>query len=728
MMADTLVRPKLDNRVTPKAKVFRRDIQGLRALAVVAVVLDHLFGWPLGGFVGVDVFFVISGFLITGHLFREHEKNGRISFADFYRRRAKRILPIATFVLAFTVVASFFVYLNARATGVLWDSVYAFFFAANWHFALDGTDYWANDGLESPVQHFWSLAVEEQFYAVWPWLIVLVLGVGTALGWSRRGSKRTLLIVMFVITALSFVWALFETANSPTWAYFSTFARAWELGIGAVLAVASTKLARMPTAVRSVMGWVGLLGILSAVFLLDESVPFPAPWALLPVSATALVIASGTGGEQRHLYPLTNRVAGYLGDISYSLYLWHWPVIVLLAALVQPGPAYFVIVLCLSVGLSVLSYHFLEDPIRKSNWLDHSPEAERARRRARRKQRGAKSSKWMYTGLGSVAIITAILVTVALTPPVPESVADAQPIPAPLPEPNAATEAPVATDPQSVLSAEISASLQTTSFPDFAPSVDSLGTAAWVVQATGDGCADISSSNVESCATGSGGDLDVAVLGDSFSMAWMPGVRAAYEPLGYTVHPFTRGQCPAFSASVLQDGGAVYPECDEKREWAIDYINDMQPDVVIMGSATYMQSRLASGLSGQSAAVEIEAATAATVSALAPSGARVVILGAPPLGVPLQECVTRVSTPAACISSTTSDWTQSRDAERAAAESSGSTYVDTQRWFCNGSGRCPGFVGNTPVRADAGHMTVQYSERLAPLIGATAIAESPPIQ
>ena len=165
MSTPTIVRTRTPAKHTPKPR-FRPDIQGLRAVAVLAVVANHLFGFPAGGFIGVDVFFVISGFLITGQLFREHHKQGRISFADFYRRRVRRIFPISTVVIIVTVAASFVIYLTARAQTVAVDGIWALFFAGNWHFAFLGTDYWANTGSISPLQHYWSLAVEEQFYLV----------------------------------------------------------------------------------------------------------------------------------------------------------------------------------------------------------------------------------------------------------------------------------------------------------------------------------------------------------------------------------------------------------------------------------------------------------------------------------------------------------------------------------------------------------------------------------
>ena len=174
---ERLVPPMSDRPAAASTPVthFRPDIQGLRAVAVLAVVSHHLIGWPTGGFVGVDVFFVISGFLITGLLLREHQSRGRISLTEFYRRRAKRILPAAIVCLIAVVVAAFLVYRSARFEAVAVDAFFSMLFVANWHFAQVGTDYLASAGPVSPLQHFWSLGVEEQFYLLWPVVLVAIL-------------------------------------------------------------------------------------------------------------------------------------------------------------------------------------------------------------------------------------------------------------------------------------------------------------------------------------------------------------------------------------------------------------------------------------------------------------------------------------------------------------------------------------------------------------------------
>ncbi|GAB3785393.1 acyltransferase family protein [Nocardioides pacificus] len=347
----------------------RLDIQGLRAVAVVAVILDHLTGWPRGGFVGVDVFFVISGFLITGLLLREWEAHGALSLGGFYRRRVKRIVPAATLVIAATLAASYAL-LESRWRDVGWDALASLGFVANWRFAAQGADYFQEGAAPSPLQHYWSLAVEEQFYLVWPWLLVGVLVVGR----RGRSSGRALVgVAVGAVVVASLGWALVQSSSAAEVAYFSTLTRVWELGVGALVAVLAPWLARLGGAgpdaawVRVVLAWAGLGGIVLSVLVVPAEGGFPAPWALLPVLSTALVIGAGASS---YLGVLTNRVSVGLGEISYSLYLWHFPVIVLLpAVMVSTGVGFFVVALGLTVVLAWASYRWVEGPARRAEWV-----------------------------------------------------------------------------------------------------------------------------------------------------------------------------------------------------------------------------------------------------------------------------------------------------------------------------------------------------------------------
>ena len=355
-------------KTVPKAtaaSVFRPDIQGLRAVAVAAVVSIHLFSYPSGGILGVDIFFVISGFLITSHLLREGETRGHISIVDFYKRRIRRIAPVASLVVVTTVVATVLTYRDHRVAVAL-DGVAALFFVSNWRFAVTDLDVAQPT---SPLHHYWSLAVEEQFYILWPLVVIGVLIVAARrFSWNPGRARLALGLIIGLISCASFAFSMWETSVNPGLAFLSTFSRAWELGAGSLLAVASGTLSRLSPLARALSSWGGLALLVFCVFGISASWPTPGPWALPAVAATALVISGGIGGVR--IWPLANPVARYVGDISYSLYVWHFPVIVLLLYVAKNERWVIgLIALPVSVALAACSYHWFENPIRRSAWL-----------------------------------------------------------------------------------------------------------------------------------------------------------------------------------------------------------------------------------------------------------------------------------------------------------------------------------------------------------------------
>ena len=354
---------------------YRPDIQGLRAIAVLAVVANHFAGWPRGSFVGVDVFFVISGYLITGILLREFETRQTISFRGFYARRIKRILPAGLFVIGATLCATRVLAGIDRYHFTAADAIAAVLFRANWHFAQTGVNYFNQSLPPSPLQHYWSLSVEEQFYFVWPWLLLGLLLIGLRLRfWRHEHTRLVAGSAIVVICGLSVAWAFADAAHNPTAAYFSTFVRVWELGLGALVAIAAEPIARCDARLRRVVALAGLLGVLCSLFIVPSASGFPAPWALLPTLATAAVLGAGAGLSGRSLLPLTNPVSQYVGEISYSLYLWHFPVAVLIVTVfAQYSAAYWLVGLTLIFGLSAASFHLLEDPARRGTWFRRRP-------------------------------------------------------------------------------------------------------------------------------------------------------------------------------------------------------------------------------------------------------------------------------------------------------------------------------------------------------------------
>lgn len=700
-----------------KHKTFRPDIQGLRMVAVLAVIADHLFRWPSGGFVGVDVFFVISGFLITGLLMREHDRTGTISFRGFYLRRVKRIIPAAMLVILTTVVTAYLVFSSVRADQTLWDGVWATFFAANWHSAIQGTDYFNAEFAASPLQHYWSLSVEEQFYFVWPWvmLLIFVVAARTQSVDRRKTAHRAITIAILAITVGSFGWALWDTASNPTWAYFSTFTRAWELGVGALLAVIATNFARIPNRLRPLLGWLGLAGIVVSLFLVnDDAGGFPAPWAALPVFATALVIAAGTGGEQRLMWPITNRVSSWVGDISYSLYIWHFPVIIILAALMPADLPYYAACVVLITLLSVGSFYLVEEPIRKYKKGDLRASARRSRGRGR-------VGSAPLVGVSLLAVGAIALSAWALTP-VQVSMAGQTPM---ISSPTPSVPSEPAT-PEEQLQGEIRASLGADSWPTLDPPIDQLDKTASAPEWTTDSCLDVTPEKLERCTYGPADASKTAVvLGDSVSVSWMPGVRAALEPAGYKVSSLTFGQCPVAIIDVSGRGKdeSFTSECRAHNEWVREVLAETKPALVIVSTAANTIERV---LPEGKPQPEQTLATALeeTLAAAKANGSRVIVLSPNPRGKGLIDCYTAIASPENCISDPPAQHVLMTEAMRLASTAAGVEFVDTENWFC-AAGRCPAFVGSTPVTFDGTHLTAKYVQRLEPVL-TPALLGAPP--
>jgi len=358
-------------RAEPSSRRRRGDIQSLRAVAVVLVVLFHL--WPkrmTGGFVGVDVFFVISGFLITSHLIKDPPTSLR-GVGAFWGRRVRRLLPAAFVVIVLTVVASWVFLPESQWEAVAHDAMASALYVENWHLAATATDYLAADGAPSPFQQFWSLSVEEQFYFLWPLLVVGVLALV-----GRRGrARRTVGAVIGVIFVGSLAASVAYTMVRPAAAYFVTYTRLWELALGGLLGVATFSRPgwfAWPQAVRGAVAWAALATMAWAAFTFEGSMAYPGAAALVPtVAAVAFLAARSEDGAASPQRVLGARAIQFTGDISYSVYLWHWPIIVIVPyvlghALSWPDKLVVVVV---AVVAGWASKTLIEDPPQRSRRL-----------------------------------------------------------------------------------------------------------------------------------------------------------------------------------------------------------------------------------------------------------------------------------------------------------------------------------------------------------------------
>jgi peptidoglycan/LPS O-acetylase OafA/YrhL len=347
-------------------------VQGLRAVAVVLVILAHAkLAHFTGGFVGVDVFFVISGFVITGLLIREEELRIRHKLLTFYTRRIRRIMPAATLTLLVTLWMTYH-WLGLFAGRTLGtDARWASLFSANWRFIDVKTNYFASQQPPSVILHFWSLAVEEQFYFVFPIFVFLIWAL--CAGVRRR---RTLLYCLVVIIATSATWCAYQTHVDPISAYYSPFTRVWELGLGAFTLLLPESVRVPHRVMNSLISWIAFAAILAAAVLFTDTTSYPGTAVWWPVGATALVLwagksRSGAGAE----WLLARQPAKFVGDLSYSLYLWHYPILMI--------PMQFAVTDSISTGsrmeliaiafaVAIVSYYLVENPIRRSKRLAQS--------------------------------------------------------------------------------------------------------------------------------------------------------------------------------------------------------------------------------------------------------------------------------------------------------------------------------------------------------------------
>jgi len=577
----------------------RRDIEGLRALAVIAVIAYHA-GVPLtgGGFVGVDVFLVISGFLITSLLLTEWDGSGRISLTRFYARRARRLLPISAAVLAATGLASVIWLEPTRLDELGVDILAASGFAVNLVLAGRGTDYLAAELAPSAIQHYWSLAVEEQFYVLWPALILIALRLG----------RRTAVGAVVALTAASALASALLTGQLPTWSYFGLHTRAWELGLGALLAVTLTATRRAPENLRAGLGWIGLVAIGIAIATFDRVEHFPGTWAALPVIGAALVLISGDDNPRGVARLLRLSPLQWAGSRSYSLYLWHWPALVIGAAAIgrEPGPLATVALVATSIALAEIGFRLIENPIRRSPRL------------ARR------SGLSLTVGAGLLAVGAVVGLAVSNVDTTTRTgVIAAAPEPAPaLPEVTEPEAEPPEGEPATVFSsandeptASVEATATTTTSttssttvppptPADAIALDAIADAlgARVVPDNlrpslleanrdtsplyGTGCHQyLEERAAQGCVFGDpDGDITVAIWGDSHAAQWFSAIDLIAEQRGWRLVSITQGGCPVIDVLTWnRSGDAVFDHCAPWRDNVLDRFAEEEVDVVLLG-------------------------------------------------------------------------------------------------------------------------------------------------
>ncbi|MFI1098507.1 acyltransferase family protein [Streptomyces sp. NPDC020917] len=665
----------------------RLDIQGLRAAAVLLVVFSHAGVRHLaGGYVGVDVFFVISGFLITSQIHREMISTGRIAVGRFYARRALRLLPASTLVGVCTLVGAWLWLSKVRFVDYTGDAVASAFSFVNFRLAANGADYLNATAPPSPFQHFWSLAVEEQFYLVWP---VLLFG-----SWRLLRRRSLVALPLVLLCALSFAVDISLTAGNSPWAYFGTQTRAWELGLGALLALGADRLDRIPTFVAAPLSWAGLAAIAYAALVYDSSTRFPGWYAVVPVLGAVAVLAGGAAcGRFGAGAVLGLRPAVWIGGLSYSWYLWHWPLMVILPHAVRGGLRIGEVRLgaaALGLLLAWLTLRLVENPVRFNRVFKRS------------------AARGLGLGLGLSSGAAAIALAAAQFPPplassgiaasVARTVASAK-------NPLAALHKLLA-HPDHALPANLVQGLR---------SVDTTKSAIYR-----DGCmASYASDTVPAdCEFGDrSSSTVVALYGDSHAAQWFPAMEELAIQHRWKLITLAKASCKvAWVTEKFQN--TRYTACDTWRDKAVAKIEAAHPAVVITSSSDVVSTWKpqadvnAQWLNGFTT----------TYRALKKGGTEVVaLLDTPWPHGDAVDCAANHSDDLGRCTQAESQDSPEPNVHRtnlAAARQAGVSVIDPQAWFCV-NGRCPVVVGNTVVYRDASHMAESYATAIAPLLGSS---------
>lgn len=641
------------------------EIQGLRAVAVVLVIVFHI--WPSafpGGYVGVDVFFVISGYLITGLLTRSALRDGRISLLDFYSKRARRLLPIATVVLAITF-AGMFAYLpqtrwEETAVQIAASAIYI----QNWVLAWLSVDYLGAENAASPVQHYWSLSIEEQFYFVWPLVMIAALHVSR---WCRLPITLTFKVALSLIFVGSLAASLWVTAHEPARAYFTSHTRFWELALGGLLALTIHRVRLPEGRARAGVLAFGLIAIGWSAFTYSHETPFPGGAALAPTLGAVFVIIAGDV-RVRYFHGLNTWWLTYLGDRSYSMYLWHWPLIAFYTAGGRTlGLVDGIGIVVMTIFLSHFSYRHIEQryrrPIAKGEW--------------RPILYGLVSMVACVIAAGSIQYSVARQASLQVA-----EIGSRYPGPAVLLSSTTVPEAVEMIPPIATLKRDLPVVYKQKCHQDQ------------------------KQSEPINCTLGDpNGSRTIAIVGDSHAAQWVPALERIAIENGWRLVTFTKSACPFSRVEVRAGGGIPYPSCSEWRENVIDRVKQIKPDFVFTsqsrGYAYVEKGTMIAGLRS----VWTEVTNVGTQV--------VVIQDTPWLDFDPGDCLS-LGVPKNCTS-VRADVQAGNLLVEATAGRDGVQFIDVTDWICRAE-HCDAAVGNIIVWRDRHHLSATYAQALAPYL------------
>jgi peptidoglycan/LPS O-acetylase OafA/YrhL len=666
----------------PEDRRFRPDVEGLRAVAVILVVLYHAnVPFITGGYVGVDVFFVISGFVITGLLLRDLHGTGHISIINFYARRLRRILPAATLVILITVFASYVLLGYVYGNNVADDGRWAALFLSNFHFEAVGSNYLTAFRPPSPLQNYWSLSVEEQFYVVYPTIFLLVASQK-----GRFSVQVKMPVALGAVIIASYWLSVVQTASHPNAAYYSPFTRAWELALGALVAVGTPWLKQIPIRSASFISWSGLVAIVFAAFAFTAETSYPGSLVAVPVVGAGLVIAGGVAVPRSGAESLLGlRPFRWLGQRSYSLYLWHWPILIIAARYAGKSSLSYkenLILVGAAVLISIPSYTVVENPIRR---LHIRPKASVA------------------MGIGVIILTVAVLSLVISAETAPLSSYVVRPV--------ASTQ---------VLLHQVGAATSITKVPKDLEPVPSQVGSYWGGNYEDPACqASTFQWDEHICIHGDPTAKRLMVVyGDSHAAMWLPAFERIASSAHWKLVILAKDYCPAELVTIVNQKTWPRPNgpdliCDHWHKWAVDWINNNKPKLLVITQENIYQTPAANGGSPKFfTRAEWSTGLSSLLDAVRVPGIRKVFLGNTPTlsvaGGTGPSCLADHPTDVqACTVLAQNAVVPLNYVDQSTAKANGTEYVNTVPWFC--STKCTAIINKYGVYLDAIHINAVWA-------------------